>query len=202
MLVISQARTKAARCFKNSQSMQNEVQFNVQSNGISRESSTHPVEVDRHGTCTLIIIITNYLIIIITITIVVLLLQWNIRFDDSLTSTFEYVSESSYLEAYDDDYVDSSSDSQISSRSSNGGFFSDGGGSQVSHAAGPKFMTISKLHLQYSTLIPMELKSEPSAFIYNVKTLDLALFDHFYFAPRWISAEGVSTCTDAQLQLV
>lgn len=54
-------------------------------------------------------------------------LQWSIRFDDSLTSTFEYVSETSFLEAYDDD-VDSSSDSQMSGM----------------HTTGQKFMTISE----------------------------------------------------------
>lgn len=183
--------------------MQNDVQFNVQSNGISRESSTHPVEVDTHGTCTLIIIITNYWIII-TITIIVLLLQWNIRFDDSLTSTFEYVSESSYLEAYDDDYVDSSSDSQISSRSSNGGFFSDGG-SQVSHAAGPKFMTISKLHLQYSTVQYPDshgIEKWTIRIYLQRKVTRSCIVRSLLLCPRWISAEGVSTCTDAQLQLV
>lgn len=54
-------------------------------------------------------------------------MQWSIRFDDSLTSTFEYVSESSILATYDDD-VDSSSDSQISGM----------------HTTGQKFMTISE----------------------------------------------------------
>lgn len=74
--------------------------------------------------CHLIIIITSYNN---RVSLSLFPLQWSIRFDDSLTSTFEYVSETSFLEAYDDD-VDSSSDSQMSGM----------------HTTGQKFMTISE----------------------------------------------------------